>query len=247
MRTTTPGWKMAVMVAAWAAFLAGGYWYTTQPMAKLADAEGMEDGSDATATAAAAGGSEAPACYDTLIQDGISLKMYNSKNHEQPPKTFNNLEEYGRYLETSDKRCPVLFLRKETNAQGDDVYRLMQPYDGAVVPVLDASRDNGFNQNILPGFDPYGLHVGRVTAVDQTHASTEAGAPWSDNPMDPNWGGVEYTQRQIAAGKYAGNEVTRPRYPTAKAEMARALYFGGDPRMPDSLKAVETRDSHRQG
>jgi hypothetical protein len=29
----------------------------------------------------------------------------------------------------------------------------------------------------------------------------------SANPMDPNWGGDAYTQAQIDAGKYAGDEV----------------------------------------
>jgi hypothetical protein len=30
---------------------------------------------------------------------------------------------------------------------------------------------------------------------------------YSDNAMDPNWGGAGYTQALVDAGYYAGNEV----------------------------------------
>jgi hypothetical protein len=63
--------------------------------------------------------------------------------------------------------------------------------------------------------------------------------------MDPNWGGVEYTQAQIDSGKYAENEVTKPVYPSAKAELARALYFGGDVRTPDAITSIDTRIHRR--
>ena len=88
---------------------------------------------------------------------------------------------------------------------------LVQPPDGKIVKVLDASRDHGFNQNMYAGFDPNGLFVGRFTELDKIHYSTEE-APVSDNPMDSNWGGILYTQDQVDSGKYIENEVSRTRY-----------------------------------
>jgi hypothetical protein len=32
----------------------------------------------------------------------------------------------------------------------------------------------------------------------------------SPDPMDPNWGGAEYTQTLVDQGYYAGNEVQLP-------------------------------------
>jgi len=34
----------------------------------------------------------------------------------------------------------------------------------------------------------------------------------SDNPMDTNWGGVQYSAQTLASGKYDGDMVTRPLY-----------------------------------
>jgi hypothetical protein len=62
---------------------------------------------------------------------------------------------------------------------------------------------------MYPGFDPYGQYTGVYTKLDAIHDSTEQ-APVSDNPMDTNWGGVRHSVRQVASGKYAGNEVGRP-------------------------------------
>lgn len=174
-------------------------------------------------------------CHDVLVRRGVNLYLYNSKKpyvEGENPVVFKNLEEYSNYLKKQTKPCPILFLQQENDAQNKDVYRvrpspynpfagvpansaLLKPYDGSVVNQLDASRDNGYNQNMYPGFDPQGLYIGRITEVDVVHRSTE-NAPTSDNPMDPNWGGVLHTQQQVESGKYAENEVTRVRYPNAR-------------------------------
>jgi hypothetical protein len=85
------------------------------------------------------------------------------------------------------------------------------------ITVKDATRDANYNTNQHAGFDPYGLYVGRITNVDEIGTSTEK-EEISDNPMDPNWGGVLYTQRAIESGKYDENIVTRSVYPTPKTE-----------------------------
>jgi hypothetical protein len=175
-------------------------------------------------------------CPDFLIRRGKLLYLFNSKKEEDAgsnPRIFNNLDEYIHYLEdqkSNGKVCPVLFLQQETTAQGEDVYRirpspwnqqpglpitssLLLPPDNRKVKALDASRENGYNQNMYAGFDPYGQYVGKFTDVDQIHVSTEK-ANVSDNPMDINWGGVLYTQGKIDEGKYKLNEVTPTNYTT---------------------------------
>jgi hypothetical protein len=59
------------------------------------------------------------------------------------------------------------------------------------------------------------MYVGKITNVDNIGLSTEK-AKISDNPMDPNWGGVLYTQKAVDSGKYDENIVTRSAYPTPK-------------------------------
>jgi hypothetical protein len=176
-------------------------------------------------------------CPDMLVKNGEELQLINSKFPDAQPLTFKSLDEYQDYMKRSGSNCPVLFIQKENNTQGEDVYRVRPgPFNQEgglpVIPatvsgfpavsddeiiqrtkaitVADASRAGNFNQGQYPGFDPQGLYVGRVTDVDKVHVSTHFGANVSDNPMDPNWGGVEFTRQAVNAGKYKENEVTAP-------------------------------------
>lgn len=183
---------------------------------------------------------EDESCPDILVKQGAELHLYNSKTRDGPGESrmvFKTMDEYIQYLETqrkTGKKCPVLYLQKENDAQGNDVYRVRpSPFNtGAGLPisanlnvgvndkpikVKDASRENAYNQNQHAGFDPYGLYVGRRTNVDEIGISTEK-AEISDNPMDPNWGGVLHTQKSVDSGKYDENIVTRIIYPTPKTE-----------------------------
>lgn len=216
-------------------FIVGAYVHSTMDLKyMIRRAEGMvESQEDASSNEDGKEGSE-EGCPDVLIQRGTALHLYHSKkpySEGSNPMVFKNLEEYGAYIKKQSKSCPILFLQQENDVQNRDVYRirpspfnpfagvpansaLLKPYDGSVINELDASRDNGYNQNMYPGFDPQGLHIGRITEVDVIHQSTE-NAEISDNPMDTNWGGVLYTQQQIDEGKYVENEVTRTHYPKA--------------------------------
>ena len=179
-------------------------------------------------------------CPDILVKYGSQLHLYNSKKPKQDgenPIVFNSMDDYIQYLETQRKSgtvCPILFLQKENDIQGNDVYRVRpSPFNtGAGLPlttgltrgvnktpitVKDASREANYNTNQYAGFDPHGLYVGRVTNVDEIGTSTEK-EKISDNPMDPNWGGVLYTQKSVDSGKYEENQVTRSFYPTPKVE-----------------------------
>ena len=153
--------------------------------------------------------------------------LYNTNQPMEEGKNpipFFNLDEYINYLEIERSRgnnCPVLYLQQENNAQGQDVYRMRpSPFDlqgglPTMVPqtaakIVDANRANPpYNANNYAGFDPNGLDVGQYTELDQIHDSTKQ-RKISDNPMDPNWAGVIYTQQMVDSGKYDENEVSRP-------------------------------------
>ena len=166
-------------------------------------------------------------CPNLLIQKGNVLMLYNTNQPMEEgknPLPFFNLDEYINYLEIERSRgnnCPVLYLQQENNAQGQDVYRMRpSPFDlqgglPTMVPqtaakIVDANRANPpYNKNNYAGFDPNGLNVGQYTELDQIHDSTKQ-RKISDNPMDPNWAGVIYTQQMVDSGKYDENAVSKP-------------------------------------
>lgn len=177
---------------------------------------------------------ESETCPNMLLKKGNQLMLVfaNLPKSESNPIFFNTLEEYSAFVETQRTegiRCPILFLQEETNTQGDDVYRMRpNPLEmnggGQVLPVQptiqapvqgpvkiqDASRSgNVFNANQYPGFDSHGTYIGVYTTIDQVHDSTEKNK-LSDNPMDPNWGGVTFSQAAVDSGKYSDRTVGKP-------------------------------------
>ena len=150
------------------------------------------------------------------------------------------------------------YLQQENDAQGQDVYRIRpSPFDQAGglsgvpaalqydtskrIPVNaeDANRDYPpYNQGNYPGFDSHNLYEGVYTNIDKVHDSTETSAQISDNPMDPNWGGVLYTQQKVDSGKYDENNITVPHYNTPKsATFVPGLY--GEPIPPNEFDATQ--------
>ena len=163
-----------------------------------------------------------PNCPNMLVKSGNKLMLYfsNLPKSDVNPIVFNTLEEYSAFIETQRKeglRCPILFLQEETNTQGEEVYRMrpnpyelngggnvlpVQPQAPQVVKIDDASRSgHTYNANLYPGFDSHGTYIGVYTTLDQIHDSTQANQ-LSDNPMDTNWGGVQYSQEAVESGKY---------------------------------------------
>jgi hypothetical protein len=95
--------------------------------------------------------------------------------------------------------------------------------------VIDATRDNPpYNVGNYASFDPYGMDVGRYTVLDKIHDSTMS-TGMSDNPYDPNWGGVMFTEQAISSGKYDDNNIRKPQYITPKGEQIPNLYPGIQP------------------
>ena len=174
-------------------------------------------------------------CPKVLIKKGEQLILYDDSNNAI--QNFASLDEYIDYLKNERARgvsCPVLFLQQENDAQGKDVYRVrpdvfnqeggMAPVD--IAPIIDANRKSKvYNVNNYPGFDPLGLQIGVYNQLDSVHDSTE-NAKVSDNPMDSNWGGIEFTQKSVESGKYEDNAVGRPLYFNPKTQFFPDLYKG---------------------
>jgi hypothetical protein len=162
-------------------------------------------------------------CPNILIQKDAKYYLYNSNIAKVPgvnPIEFNNLEDYVEFLEwqrSAGIRCPVLYLQNTYDAQGNPVYKVrpsVTDLQGGLPPttpvplplkftqLVDAGRDDPpYNQNSYPSFDESSYYVGAITPLDMIRHS-EANMLYSDNAMDPNWGGREYTQALVDAGYY---------------------------------------------
>jgi hypothetical protein len=167
-------------------------------------------------------------CPNLLIQKGTKYYLYNSNIAQVPgvnPIVFNNLEEYTEFLEWqrgAGIRCPVLYVQNTYDAQGNRVYKVrpgVTEMQGGLpptppvslplkfTPLVDASQaDQPYNQNGYPAFDQSSYYVGAITPLDQIKNSNY-NMLYSDNAMDPNWGGADYTQALADNGYYKDNEV----------------------------------------
>jgi hypothetical protein len=163
-------------------------------------------------------------CPNVLIQADSQFFLYNSKLAKIPgvnPVQFNNLEEYTEFLDwqrSQGIRCPVLYLQKTYDAQGKPVYKVrpsVSELQGGLPPsgihpnptmLIDATRnDPPYNNNSYPAYDQSSFYVGSTTPLDQMD-ETQDGLLYSPNPMDPNWGGAEFTQALVDRGYYSGNK-----------------------------------------
>jgi hypothetical protein len=172
-------------------------------------------------------------CPNMLIQKDSRFYLYNSKLAKVPgvnPIEFENLEDYSEFLDwqrSQGIRCPVLYLQQTYDAQGDAVYKVRpsvsEPQGGLpptvtmpnsqtegqkpVQLLVDATRDDApYNAGSMPGFDQTSFYVGTNTPLDEMNQKQE-NMLYSPDPMDPNWGGPEYTQSLIDQGVYKENEV----------------------------------------
>ena len=159
-------------------------------------------------------------CPNMLIQKGSRFYLYNSNLAQVPgvnPVEFENLEDYTEFLEwqrSKGIRCPVLYLQQTFDAQGNAVYKVrpsVSEPQGGIPP----SNSGGFNDEpaypnqdiLMDDTKDSQYNKASMTASDQANKELMNG-PISPDPMDPNWGGSEYTQSLVDKGFYAGNEVS---------------------------------------
>ena len=73
--------------------------------------------------------------------------------------------------------------------------------------LVDSTRnDPPYNKNSYPAYDESSYYVGTTTPLDTMDMAQEK-SNVSPNPMDPNWGGSEYTEKLVKQGYYKDNEV----------------------------------------
>ena len=163
-------------------------------------------------------------CPNLLIKKDGMYYLKNTRVPNQPPITFNSLDDYVKFVEIQRKegmRCPVLYLQQTADAQGTTSYRMMpvpRELNGGLSTeqfptnegelkrkLTDASRlSNIFNRGLYPGYDPTNQDIGVETPLDKIFTSTGA---LSDNPMDSNWGGADYSRAVVKTGKYEDENV----------------------------------------
>ena len=76
--------------------------------------------------------------------------------------------------------------------------------DGQFLPATMAYPNSQYSP-----FDPLNEDINHYEYVAKEFTSSQPDG-LSDNPMDPNWGGVMYTQNMIKSGKYVDNNVNKP-------------------------------------
>lgn len=229
--------------------------------AKVADVKVGTEGFDTAAAQSIADTAlNTNRCPNILIQHGSEIFLYNSKVEKVPgvnPIRFKSLDDYSEFMEWlrgRGIRCPVLFLQYSYDAQGSAVYKMRpspldlqgglspnvpySPAPAALVQMMDASRDNPpFNNQMYDGFDPLNFNMGDYTPHDAAFREKELTMKYSDNPMDSNWGGRQYTETVVASGAYVDR--TRPdairsdtsalvpmRVPAANEKYSNPMYAG---------------------
>ena len=121
-------------------------------------------------------------------------------------------------------------MKKEYNTQDEPVYKIRPDFlelnSGAneMPPGYNyRKRGNKFNDHVLEnnissvyknspiqGFDNYSQDLlSNNPPLDNLFVKQQQFNK-SDNPMDTNWGGVKYSQKQIEKGKYRDREVRKP-------------------------------------
>lgn len=164
-------------------------------------------------------------CPNLLIQKGKKIYLKNTQKAEVPgvnPIIFKNLEEYVEFLDwqkSQNIKCPVLYLKREYDTQDNEVYRIRPDMvemhgGGQSIPAgihlgkTESTIEDSGQQivGLQQPFDPMDQDQGMNSPLDKLFNIEEGGGK-SANPMDSNWGGTQYTQKQVDKGRYKGNEV----------------------------------------
>ena len=120
-----------------------------------------------------------------------------------------------QYFQQKPMQTPVL--GKQLQQKAPSPFNRSYSNHPPMVPYLDANHQ--MNPKGFYGIDPTNQYIGKYTILDQIHDSTKTQNPdgLSDNPMDPNWGGAVFTNKQIMSGKYSGDVVNPNALPTTTA------------------------------
>lgn len=155
-------------------------------------------------------------CPNLLVKKDDAYYLHNTSKAEVPgvnPIRFKNLEDYTEFMQWlrgEGIRCPVLYLQQTYDTQGERTYRMLpDPKDQNAglppsIPHVTKLYDAGHNKGSYPGFDPENQYIGDYTPLDEMYHSQQA---ISDNPMDTNWGGPEWSRESVREGEYKDQNV----------------------------------------
>lgn len=165
-------------------------------------------------------------CPNLLIQKDKEIYLYNTKLTEVPgvnPIKFKNLEDYNEFLDWQKSqgiRCPVLYLQKTYNTQGQSVYKIRpsvnDPQGGLEPSVLSGDGETFVKSKLgddLTFAYPYSGDVlnkdpKSFVEIDRDEENEEKDINGkSPDPMDSNWAGPDYTNKLIKKGFYKENYV----------------------------------------
>ena len=162
-------------------------------------------------------------CPNMLIEKDGAYYLYNSNLAVVPgvnPIQIKNLEDYSEFIEWQNSQnihCPVLYLQYSTDTQNNELIQVKPSIfenQGGLPSIqrdpltkdsekyieenkiLDATLDNTkeFNKNSYQGIDLQNQDIGLDNPIDKMFYSTDTK---SVNPMDPNWGGKQYTEKAV--------------------------------------------------
>lgn len=149
-----------------------------------------------------------PRCPDMLIQKGSRYILYNSKVARVPgvnPVEFDNLEDYVEFLEwqrSQGIRCPVLYLQKTYDAQGNSSYKIRpSPTDlqGGLPPSLvnkpSAPTNTNTNTNTRETKDKDNIETKYLNGPNPTMLidATRNDKPYNMNSM-PGFDNTDFYQ-----------------------------------------------------
>ena len=164
-------------------------------------------------------------CPNMLIEKDGAYFLYNSNLAVVPgvnPIQFDSLEDYSEFIDWQNSQnigCPILYLQYTTDAQNNELIQvkpsifenegglpikvkdLLKSDTVAENQILDATKDNNdvFNSNMFHGFDAQNQNIGLDTPLDKIFHQP---GNKSVNPMDPHWGGKNYTLDAVNRGDF---------------------------------------------
>lgn len=159
-------------------------------------------------------------CPNLLLKKDNTYYLYNTRKADIPgvnPISFNHLYEYKEFIQwmrSQGIRCPVLYLEQTYDTQGERTYRMLpdpeEPNTG-LPPRMPLRKtklyDAGHDKGSYPGYDRMNQYIGNYTPLDKMYHQEEITQQLSDNPMDINWGGPQYSRDIVASGRYKEDEV----------------------------------------
>jgi hypothetical protein len=162
-------------------------------------------------------------CPNLLREEGDVIMLYDltQPGSNINPAVFYNLAEYSQFVEEQQEQginCPILELQTETigssisnnysnmenDSKNENLNKGYRSNDNE-----DVNSNNHIEVDIeVEHFDKY---ANKNVEYNQNENNMDTGEI-SDNPMDTNWGGVQYSAQSLASGKYDGNMVEKPLY-----------------------------------